>query len=104
MAKRFLTTLRLLNLSADPPSAGNGDVYYNSSLNKAKIYQNGDWKNIPSDLEDLSDVSINGTPSDGQVLTYIDSTSKWENRNASAATTQTGTSFPDSPSLAQFFF
>jgi len=108
MAKRFLTALRLLNLSADPPSASNGDVYYNSSLNKAKIYQNGSWKNIPSDLEDLSDVSISATPSDGQVLTYVNSTSKWENKNVSsltpAATTETGTSFPGSPSLAQFFF
>jgi hypothetical protein len=108
MAKRFLTTLRLLNLSSDPGSASNGDVYYNSSSNKTKIYQNGSWKIVPSDLKDLSDVSISATPSDGQVLTYVNSTSRWENRSVSSSNpssgTENGTSFPSSPSIGQFFF
>lgn len=108
MAKRFLTILRLLNLSSDPGSASNGDVYYNSSSNKTKIYQNGSWKIVPSEVEDLSNVSFSDAPSDGQVLTYVGSTSRWENRDVSSSTpaaeTETGIYFPNSPSVGQFFF
>jgi len=103
MSKRFLTSLRLLNLLSDPESAGNGDIYYNSSSNKTKVYQNGEWKNIASDIEDLSNVSLNNLE-DGQVLTYVDSNSRWENKSTSSSGAETGTSFPISPSLGQFFF
>lgn len=103
MAKRFLTSLRLVNLESDPQSASNGDIYYNSSTNKTKIYQGGSWVNMPSLLEDLSDVSASGV-SNGQVLTYNGSSSKWEAESVPPAATATGTLFPGSPSDGEFFF
>lgn len=103
MAKRFLTSLRLVNLSSDPSSASNGDVYYNSSVHKTKIYQNGLWTTIPSFLSDLSDVSASSA-SNNQVLTYNSTVSKWQAQNAPPPLVQTGSSFPASPSAGALFF
>jgi hypothetical protein len=103
MAKRLLTTLRLVNLSSDPVSASNGDIYYNSATNKAKFYQNGTWVNMPSILGDLSDVSASGV-SNGQVLTYNGTLSRWEPESSPPAATATGTVFPQNPSDGEFFF
>ena len=103
MAKRFLTTLRLANISSDPASASNGDIYYNSSTHKTKIYQNGSWVSIPSLLTDLTDVNASAV-SNGQVLTYNGTSSKWIPQSAPPAATATGTVFPLNPSDGEFFF
>lgn len=103
MAKRFLASLRLANLSSDPQSADNGDIYYNSSNHKVKVYQNGSWNNLPSLLEDLNDVSASGV-SNGQVLTYNGTSSQWEAESVPPSATATGTSFPQNPSDGEFFF
>lgn len=103
MAKRFLTSLGLVNSSADPVSASNGDVYYNSTTHKTKIYQNGSWIAIPSLLSDLLDVNASA-PSNGQVLTYNGNSSKWQGQSVPPATTATGPSFPSTPSNGEFFF
>jgi hypothetical protein len=103
MSKRFLTSLKLLNLSSDPSSADNGDMYYNSSTNKAKIYKNGSWSSFASSLQDLDDVSDSGL-SNGQVLTYNGSLDMWEGKSSPPAATATGTSFPGNPSDGEFFF
>lgn len=103
MAKRFLTSLRLVNLSSDPVSASNGDVYYNSSVHKTKIYQNGSWTTIPSSLSDLSDVSASAASND-QVLTYNSVISKWQSKNLPAAQVGVGTSLPEDPAEGELFF
>lgn len=46
MAKRFLTSLRLLNLSSDPVSASAGELYFNSSDNLVKYHDGSEWKNL----------------------------------------------------------
>lgn len=103
MAKRLLTTLRLVNLSSDPVSASNGDIYYNSSTNKTKFYQNGAWVTMPSLLEDLSNVS-SASVANGQVLTYNSSSALWQAQTAPPTATPTGSTFPTSPADGEFFF
>lgn len=48
MAKRFLTSLRLVNLSSDPASASSGDIYYNSSTQAIKLYNGSSWSAVGS--------------------------------------------------------
>jgi len=43
MAKKFLTSLKLVNLSSDPSVGSEGELYFNSSASVAKIYQAGAW-------------------------------------------------------------
>jgi hypothetical protein len=102
MAKRFLSVLKLVNLTSNPEEASNGDVYYDSSSNKSKFYQGGSWKILPEDLEDLSNVS--SSASNGQVLTYNGTSSQWEGQSAPPAATAIGSSFPLNPSLGEFFY
>lgn len=46
MAKRFLTSLGLLVLPSDPPNGSDGQMYFNSYINKVKVYFNGTWNEI----------------------------------------------------------
>lgn len=46
MAKKFLTGLRLVNLSSDPASGQEGELYFNTSASIAKIYKNGSWADL----------------------------------------------------------
>lgn len=50
MAKRFLNSLRLVNLSTDPVSASAGDIYYNSSSNAIKLYNGSSWTEVGGDF------------------------------------------------------
>jgi len=102
MAKRFLSVLKLVNLTSNPEEASNGDVYYDSSSNRSKFYQDGSWKSLPEDLEDLSNVS--SSASNGQVLTYNGTSSQWEGQSSPPAATATGSSFPLNPSVGEFFY
>jgi hypothetical protein len=43
MAKKFLTSLKLVNLPSDPSVGSEGELYFNSSASVAKIYQAGAW-------------------------------------------------------------
>lgn len=43
MAKKFLTALKLVNLSTDPESGSSGEIYYNSSDNAIKFYNGSSW-------------------------------------------------------------
>jgi hypothetical protein len=43
IAKRFLTTLNLSQLSSDPDSGSEGSIYFNSSLNVIRVYYDGAW-------------------------------------------------------------
>lgn len=46
MAKRFLTPIRILNLASDPGSASDGDIYYNTAVDKLKLYANSAWTEV----------------------------------------------------------
>lgn len=50
MAKRFLSSLRLVNLSSDPGSASAGDIYYNSSSQAIKLYNGSSWTEVGGDF------------------------------------------------------
>jgi hypothetical protein len=43
MAKKFLSSLKIVNLPSDPISGSEGELYFNSSASVAKIYQAGAW-------------------------------------------------------------
>jgi hypothetical protein len=43
MARKHLSPLNLVNLTADPGTATEGDFYWNSSTNKLRVYYDGAW-------------------------------------------------------------
>lgn len=43
MAKKFLSTLKIVNLTSDPTSGSEGELYFNTSASVAKVYQAGAW-------------------------------------------------------------
>jgi hypothetical protein len=59
MAKRFLTPINVLNAASDPGSASEGDLYYNTSTDKLKIYSNSTWVNVSGDAGGVT--SLTGT-------------------------------------------
>jgi hypothetical protein len=46
MAKRFLTPINLSNLSSDPASGSEGDLYFNTTDNVVKIYIDSAWTEL----------------------------------------------------------
>ena len=46
MSKKFLTPIGLATLASDPLSASEGDVYYNTTSDVARIYKNGAWEDL----------------------------------------------------------
>ena len=48
MAKRFLTPINVLNSASDPVSAVEGDLYYNTTTDKLRIYSNSSWSDVSS--------------------------------------------------------
>jgi hypothetical protein len=53
MAKKFLTSLRLLNLASDPVGGSEGDVYFNTTSKQSRIYADGDWKFLSESAEEV---------------------------------------------------
>jgi len=43
VARNFLTGLRLVNLTSDPPTGSEGELYYNTVSDKVRLYSNGAW-------------------------------------------------------------
>ena len=43
MSKRFLSPVRLVNLTSDPASGSEGDIYWNTTSKKQRVYYNGAW-------------------------------------------------------------
>jgi hypothetical protein len=41
--KKFLNPINLVNLSSDPTTADEGDIYYNTAEDAVKVYANGNW-------------------------------------------------------------
>lgn len=71
MAKKFLTPINLVNLSSDPVSATEGDVYYNTVSDKLKIYSNSVWSEIGQGSNVYYQTTAPSSPNVGDV--WVDS-------------------------------
>lgn len=69
MAKKFLSPLNLVSLTEDPGSASEGDIYWNSSTNKVRVYFDGHWSDIsPAAQEsDITNLGIKSNNIEGAV-------------------------------------
>lgn len=70
MAKRLLSTQRIVNLAADPATGTAGEIYYNTVSNSFKYYDGSAWVSFSSGGG--SGVPVGGTT--GQILAKIDAT------------------------------
>lgn len=43
MVTRLLSTQRIVNLASDPASGTEGELYYNTTTDKLRLYSNGQW-------------------------------------------------------------
>jgi hypothetical protein len=66
MAKRLLSTQRIVNLAADPATGTAGEIYYNTVSNSFKYYDGSAWSVLSTG------VPVGGTG--GQILAKIDAT------------------------------
>lgn len=57
MAKKFLSTLKIVNLPSDPISGSEGELYFNSASSCAKIYQDGAWEAVGSGMGEAAQIS-----------------------------------------------
>lgn len=65
MSKKFLSLINLTNLSSDPESGSEGDVYWNSESNKIRIYDGSAWSDLTSgggggSSNSFSTISVSG--------------------------------------------
>jgi hypothetical protein len=61
MPKKFLTPIRIVNLASDPGSASDGDLYYNTVVDKLKVYANSTWTEVGAGGGGGSSVTISDT-------------------------------------------
>jgi hypothetical protein len=57
MAKKFLTGLQLLNLTSDPVSGTEGELYYNTQEDVIKLYSNGSWSKLVNEQNIITTAS-----------------------------------------------
>jgi hypothetical protein len=87
MAKKFLSAIRLLNLSTDPVSASAGEIYYNSTNNAVKFYNGSSWQALASGeslvdsgpsypITSLSNGQLFYNTTNGRTAIFFDSTWK----------------------------
>jgi hypothetical protein len=57
--KKFLNPINLVNLSSDPSTASEGDIYYNTTDDVVKVYANGTWVAIGAG--DGSEITVSDT-------------------------------------------
>lgn len=71
MPKKFLTPINVVNLSSDPASGTEGDVYYNTVSDKLKIYSNSVWSEIGQGSTVYYQTTAPSSPNVGDV--WVDS-------------------------------
>jgi hypothetical protein len=81
MSKRFLTGLNLANLTSDPETGTEGDLYFNTTDKSIKIYIDDQWKNLPKNLSDLEDIDLQYLDNE-HFLLYDSSASNWYTTSA----------------------
>ena len=55
MTKRLLTTEKILNLSADPPTGTAGEMYFNTTIKVYRYYDGTQWTNSSGGINHLSE-------------------------------------------------
>lgn len=55
MARKFLVPIGLVSLSSDPAGSSAGQTYYNTTLNKIRVYDGTIWKDSGTSAQDVSD-------------------------------------------------
>ena len=58
--KKFLNPINLVNLSSDPSTASEGDIYYNTTDDVVKVYSNGSWAPVVAGNPDY--ITFDTTP------------------------------------------
>ena len=53
MSKKFLTSLKLVNLPEDPLTGSEGEIYFNTTSFQTRIYADGNWKYLSESAEEL---------------------------------------------------
>lgn len=91
MAKKFLTPINITNLSSDPVSANEGDIYFNTSIDTIKIYSNGIWTEISGGSEIYFQSSQPVSPNTGNI--WVDSNQTVLSVNANDFVPKTGGTF-----------
>ena len=89
MSKKFLSGLRLVNLTSDPASGSEGELYFNTTDDVVKLYSNGAWNALTGGSGDLNPdyITFDTTPetSSGSVGTLswdiVDETLKLKLKN-----------------------
>jgi hypothetical protein len=65
--KKFQVPINLVNLSSDPGTATEGDIYYNTTSDVVRVYANGSWASVGSGGGSASDsfktISVTGQDS-----------------------------------------
>jgi hypothetical protein len=73
MAKRFLTPLKLANLTSNPQSGSNGEIYFNETDNNIKVFSNSAWNVISGGTPIIQYNSIFPlTPESGQLFFHTE--------------------------------
>lgn len=80
MARKFLTPIDLnklelqnvaiQNLATDPESPATGQVYYNTSLGKLKVYNGSSWVEVGNSQEQIEDY-VNGLIAAGDAISIV---------------------------------
>lgn len=91
MAKKFLTPINVVNLSSDPASGTEGDVYYNTVSDKLKIYSNSTWSEVSQGSIVYYQTTAPSSPSIGDV--WVDSDEVYTTINPNDYMPKTGGTF-----------
>lgn len=77
MSKKFLTPINLTNLSSDPATGSEGDLYFNTTDNVVKIYADGAWTELQGGAGGGASVYYQAEAPDGAELgaLWVDSDS-----------------------------
>ena len=94
-----------------PSSPETGDSWYKNDTGEFYIYDGSFWVEVNgvvdalTSLDDLTDVVISGTPTDGQALIWDTEISKWINETVSGGgSTTVSETAPDSPSTGDSWY
>jgi hypothetical protein len=57
MSRRFLTPVNLLHVATDPAVATEGDIYYNTTYDKIRVYIGDSWSDVGGSSIEVSDTA-----------------------------------------------
>lgn len=98
MPKKFLTPINVVNLSSDPASGTEGDVYYNTVSDKLKIYSNSVWSEIGQGSTVYYQTTAPSSPNVGDV--WVDSDEVYTTINPNDYMPKSGGTFTGTVNLS----